>query len=96
MQGATLDFGITPFLQPIYRKLPSPKYYLILKNETHFAWTNFNALGKTTQDAIQEGNNKWMYIYTVAFLDHYIRGTKASPILTSANSDLWSYRFESK
>ena len=46
LQGGTLDLGITPLLRGVYTPLPGPKYYLVLKNETHFAWTNLISLGQ--------------------------------------------------
>jgi predicted dienelactone hydrolase len=96
MQGGTLDFGITPFLPPIYRNLATPKYYLVLKNETHFGWTNLIALGKTTTTAVEEGNAKWMFLYTLAFLECHLQDQPASVLLTSKNTELWSYQFDVK
>src|SRR5262245_27097419 len=42
-QGGTLDLGITPWIRKSnggYDASPSPKYYVELAGEGHFAWTN--------------------------------------------------------
>jgi predicted dienelactone hydrolase len=94
LQGGTLDFGITPFLPEAYRKLDKPKYYLVLKNETHFGWTNLIAHGKTTTEAASEGNAELIVRYTVAFFDQHLRGRDESKTLTTDEPRLHSYKFE--
>ncbi len=98
IQGGTLDFGITPFLPAIYGKLPAPKYYLVLKNETHFGWTNLISLGKTTVEAVQEGNAQLMTDYSVAFFERHLRQKqdKTTEILQQKNSRLETFRHEAK
>ncbi len=98
MQGGTLDWGITPFLPSIYGKLPAPKYYLVLKNETHFGWTNLISLGKTTVEAVQEGNAQLMTDYSVAFLERHLRQKqdKSTDILQMKNPRLETFRHEAK
>jgi hypothetical protein len=91
MQGGTLDLGITPFLNPLYDKLQSPRYHLVLKNETHFGWTNLIALGQTTTAAIEKGNCRWITAYTVAFFQQHLRG-KDQPLLKEDNAELFRYR----
>lgn len=98
IQGGTLDFGITPFQTPIYNKLPGPKYLLVLKNETHFGWTNLIALGKTTTEAVKDGNAQLMTDYSVAFFERYLRGKtgKETELLQQKNPRLDSYRHDEK
>jgi predicted dienelactone hydrolase len=98
IQGGTLDVGITPFQTPIYNKLPGPKYLLVLKNETHFGWTNLIALGKTTTEAVKEGNAQLMTDYSVAFFERHLRGKKGpeTELLRQKNPRLDSYRHDEK
>src|SRR5262245_14365287 len=93
LQGGTLDWGITPFLPDVYKPLPGPKYYLVLKNETHFGWTNLISLGKTTKDCVQQGNGKLMTDYSLAFFNHHLRG-EAAPLLRTKAPGLESYQFK--
>jgi predicted dienelactone hydrolase len=92
LQGGTLDFGITPFLPGIYDKLTGPKYYLVLKNETHFGWTNLISLGKTTTECIKDGNAQLMTDYAVAFFDRHLRDGKDGELLERPNKRLESYQ----
>jgi predicted dienelactone hydrolase len=95
MQGATLDLGITPSLPPLHEKLSSPKYLLVLKNQTHLAWLNMICRGRNTVDAVrQEPNARLIAEYGVAFFDHHLRGSDvAGGLLTQHNPALASYRF---
>jgi predicted dienelactone hydrolase len=92
-QGGTFDWGITPFIPPVYKKLTGPKYYLVLKNETHFGWTNLIALGKTTTDVVKAGNAQLMLDYSAAFFDRHLLGKKDSKLLEEQNTRLSSYEF---
>lgn len=92
-QGGTLDFGITPFITPLYNKLSAPKYFLTLKNETHFGWTNLVSLTQTTTECIQQGNPKLITDYTRAFFDHHLRGQMADKLLSAENDRLQSFLF---
>lgn len=96
LQGGTLDVGITPFLTPVYRKLSGAKVLLVLKNETHFGWTNLISLGKTTKECVADGNAELMTKYTIDFFDQHLLGVDRSAVLEKGNSRLESYRFESK
>lgn len=89
-QGGTLDWGITPFLRPVFNQVKSPKYFLILKLETHFGWTNLASLGKTTTATIEQGNPQLMTEYSVAFLKHHLQ-QQPQPMLREKNSKLASY-----
>ncbi|WP_254506950.1 alpha/beta hydrolase family protein [Anatilimnocola floriformis] len=92
-QGGTLDWGITPLVPGVYQKLTGPKYNLVLKNETHFGWTNLIALGKTTTDAVSSGNAQLMLDYSVAFFDRHVRGQPNEKLLDEKNAKLSSYEF---
>lgn len=93
LQGGTWDFGVTPFLPPLYAQLPAPKYFLVLKNATHFEWTNLVSLGTTTVQAIEQGNPKWIVEYSMAFFDRHLKGEGAE-LLSQANAELASYEFD--
>ena len=95
-QGGTFDWGITPLVPATYKKLTGPKYYLVLKNETHFGWTNLIALGKTTTEAVEGGNAELMLEYSVAFFDRHLLGKKEGKLLEEKNSRLNSYEFVGK
>lgn len=90
LQGGTLDWGITPFLTPLYGKLDSPRYLLVLKNETHFGWTNLVSLGTTTRACIEGGNARLITDYSIAFFDRHLRGEQ-SELLARPNAELQSY-----
>jgi predicted dienelactone hydrolase len=94
LQGGTLDFGITPFLTPTYKKLGGPKVLLILKNETHFGWTNFASMPRTTIECVANGNPELIVKYTVAFFDHHLLRYDRSEVLEKENSRLELFRFE--
>jgi alpha-beta hydrolase superfamily lysophospholipase len=94
LQGATLDWGITPFLKDVYNRLPGPAFYLALRNETHFAWTVLASLGKTTTDCVKQGNPKLITDYSLAFFRHHLRKTP-EPLLQTKARGLDSYQFKS-
>lgn len=93
-QGGTLDWGITPLIPGVYKKLAGPKYYLVLQNETHFGWTNLIALGKSTTAVAESGNAKLMLDFSVAFFDRHLRQGKDASLLTEKHKKLHSYEFE--
>jgi predicted dienelactone hydrolase len=93
LQGGTLDWGITPFLLPIYDRLRTTKYFLVLKNETHFGWTNLISLGKTTTECVQQGNAELMARYSIAFFHRHLCETAQDAVLRKAHPRLESYRF---
>ncbi len=92
LQGGTLDFGITPFVSPLYDKLAGPKYFLTLKGENHFGWTNLASLTTTTTECIQQGNPQLITDYTLAFFNHHLRRQAAPPLLAQDNDRLHAYR----
>jgi predicted dienelactone hydrolase len=95
MQGATFDLGITPSLPALHQKLSSPKYLLVLKDQTHLAWLNHICRGRNTVDAVKEElNARLITDYSVAFFDHHLTGAaRKSGLLTQANPALASYEF---
>jgi predicted dienelactone hydrolase len=87
-QGGTHDFGITPALhksQGAYDLTPEPKYYVEFEGATHFAWTN---LSHVAHDSIAA--------YSLAFMNHYLKGETASPGLTQARADVAVFRYASE
>ncbi len=72
-QGGTLDLGITPWLQrtgSAYDLSPPPKYLVVFRGATHFAWTDFGVVA-----------HRQIVAYSTAFLDHYLRDAPAAPLL---------------
>jgi pimeloyl-ACP methyl ester carboxylesterase len=70
------DFAITPTVsapQGSYDQSAQPKYYVEFANAGHFAWTD----GDNTDHAA-------IVAYALAFLNHYVRGQPAEPLLTHA------------
>jgi pimeloyl-ACP methyl ester carboxylesterase len=77
-QGGTRDFGITPSIaRPggAYDLSPEPKYLVEFDKASHFAWTN---LGRSGREEI--------VAYSVAFMNHYVKGRPADPILTASTA----------
>ncbi len=77
-QTGTLDVGIEPSLKRVngvYDESPAPKYYVEFKRDGHLAWTD-----------LRPGAHAPILDYSLAFLDHYLRGLPAESILTRATS----------
>jgi predicted dienelactone hydrolase len=68
-----------------YALSPSPKYYVEMRGAGHMAWTD---LRQTDHAAIIR--------YSLAFLDHYVRGGMADPLLTEASSEDATLRHEDR
>lgn len=87
-QGGTRDVGITPSVrkpQGSYDQSPAPKYFVEFTAAGHFAWTN---LTSTSHDSITA--------YSVAFMNHYVKGEAADPVLTHARADVAVLRYVSE
>lgn len=56
-----------------YARTPQPKYLVEMASASHMAWTD---LGVSSRETIVD--------YTVAFLDHYVRGEPETPTLQAA------------
>lgn len=93
LHGATFDLGITPFLPGAYRQLPAPKYFLVLKNRGHFAWTNLISLDQTTAECSSQGTGKLICDYTIAFFDHHLLGKDRSSTLHREDDELHNYQY---
>ncbi len=86
-QGGTLDFGITPTLMRsggAFDMAPSPKFLAVFPRAGHLAWTD-----------VRVDAHEAIVAYSLAFLDHYVRGAGASPLLSSGDG-LSDYRFTSE
>ena len=64
LQGAELDWGITPSLEGdrgVYASLHAPKYFVKLKGGTHFEWTNLTCFGEaSTLGCLQRRPNAYL------------------------------------
>jgi len=87
-QGGTLDVGITPWLrkaQGTYDQTPPPKYFVEFKAAGHLAWTNLTA---TAHESIVK--------YSLAFMNHYVKGQAPEAVLTQARADVSALRYASE
>jgi len=87
-QGGTRDVGITPVVrkwQGSYDQSPAPKYFVEFDKAGHFAWTNLSATA-----------HKDIAAYSVAFMDRYVKGDPADPVLTTARADVTVLRYDSE
>ena len=87
-QGGTRDLGITPTLgksMGSYDQSPPPKYYVEFDKAGHLAWTN---IIKTAHAPIVR--------YSVAFMNLYVKGAAADPLLTRALPGVALFRYESE
>jgi len=76
-QGGTWDYGATPGIKKTvvsYEQSPAPKYYVEFKKAGHFAWTS---IGITAP-------RKEIIDYSLAFMNHYVKGAPAERLLTQA------------
>lgn len=86
-QTGTRDAGINRSLKRsngVYDQSPSPKYYIDFDGAAHLAWSDRS---DTFHDQI--------VAYSTAFLDHYVQGKPASPLLTKVSSQVAELRFKS-
>ena len=87
-QGGTWDVGITPSLQKTsggYDQSPKPKYFIEFGRAGHFIWTD-----------LRKDFHEEIAAYSIAFMNHYVRGEPAAPILTRAAPDVTLLRFASE
>jgi pimeloyl-ACP methyl ester carboxylesterase len=74
-QGGTLDFGTTPALQKTsgaYDQSPEPKYFVEFEKAGHFAWADVGIAA-----------HKEIVAYSLAFMNHYVKGETAKSSLTN-------------
>ncbi|MBL6752302.1 MAG: dienelactone hydrolase family protein [Nevskia sp.] len=82
------DFAITPMVDGAlgsYANAPRPKYYAEFANAGHLAWTDSDATA-----------HRLILAYSLAFLDHYVRGRPADPLLTHAARGVSALDFDSE
>jgi predicted dienelactone hydrolase len=87
-QGGTWDLGVTPAIQKTsggYEQSPEPKYFVEFGRAGHFVWTDLN-----------KGFHGEIASYSIAFMNHYVRGEPAAPALTRAAPDVTVLRFASE
>ena len=85
-QGGTWDYGATPRMDKSrlsYEQSPAPKYYVEFKRAGHFTWTN---IGKTSL----RGE---IIAYSLAFMNHYVKGEPAERLLTQASPAVENFSF---
>ncbi len=91
LQGGTADIPITAFLPAVYAKLTGAKYFLVLKGENHFAWTNFSTMRQVTTDAVRSGNVGLIAKYSVAFFDRHLRNRAEAAAVLEKGEGLEKY-----
>ena len=87
-QGGTLDFGVLPELRKnsaAFDLSPEPKYFVNFYGATHFVWTNLGL-----------GHRNEIVAYSLAFMDHYVRGERAADVLTQRLPGVADYRYASE
>jgi predicted dienelactone hydrolase len=87
-QGGTRDLGVTPTLHKsmgAYDQTTASKYYVELDKAGHFAWTNLVSASHST-----------IVNYSLAFLNHYVKGERASPVLTRKLPGVAGFRYASE
>ncbi|MCL4502735.1 MAG: alpha/beta fold hydrolase [Deltaproteobacteria bacterium] len=86
-QGGTRDFAITPALRRAkgaYDQTPGPKYFVEFTGAGHLAWTD-----------LRSSCHQEIIAYSRAFLDHYVKGLPAAPMLTQAMPGVAEWRYDS-
>ena len=82
------DFPITPIVaqpQGSYEQSPQPKYYVEFANAGHLAWTNSDTTDR-----------KAVLAYSLAFLNHYVKGEAPEAALTHPLSGVARLRYASE
>ncbi|MDP9127936.1 MAG: dienelactone hydrolase family protein, partial [Pseudomonadota bacterium] len=88
LQGGSNDNFITPNILKAggtYEQAGAPKYFVEFDGAGHFAWTDLNLKYAESIEA-----------YSLAFLDHYVKGEPASRDLTSRRPDVIQLRYDSE
>ena len=87
-QGGTRDLGVTPTLHKsmgAYDQTGGSKYYVEFEGAGHFAWTNLPS--PVRRDIVS---------YSLAFLNHYVKGDAATSALTRATPNVAVLRYSSE
>jgi pimeloyl-ACP methyl ester carboxylesterase len=88
-QGGTWDLGVTPTVHKAmgsYEQSSAPKYYVEFDKIGHFAWTDAGL-------ATARGG---IVAYSLAFLNHYVKGDPANPQLTTKSPGVAVFRYASE
>jgi predicted dienelactone hydrolase len=88
-QGGTHDVGITPAIekaQGAYDRSPEPKYLVVISKAGHLAWTD---VGRAVF-------RKPIADYSAAFLNRYVKGQSAEPLLSQAGLGISLLRHPAK
>ncbi len=89
-QGGTWDPGVTPAVRKPgggYDLTPPPKYYVEFNRANHLSWTGLPIFRKA---------HSHMISYGLAFMDHYVKGEPARPLLTCAVPGVARFRYVSE
>lgn len=84
-QGGSKDNGVTPYINKgkgAYDKTPAPKYYVEFDGARHFAWS----------DKGREQFHPAIVNYSLAFLNHYLKGQPFPPGLMQKQPGVSDYR----
>lgn len=87
-QGGGRDFGVTPTVRMdggAYAQSPRPKYYVEFPDAGHFAWTE-----------LRDADHAAITAYALAFLDRYVKGAPAAPLLTAPPAGGITLRYDSE
>jgi predicted dienelactone hydrolase len=87
-QSGTWDFAIAPAIVKEsggYDQTPAPKYYVEFRRAGHFAWTD-----------IPSSQHGQIVSYSLAFMNHYVKGEAPDPILTHPSEVVSTLRYASE
>jgi predicted dienelactone hydrolase len=87
-QGGTRDPGITPAVRKpmgAYDQSPMPKYFVEFDGAGHLAWTNLTSTAHAQ-----------IIAYSLAFMNHYLKGDAADATLTQAGPEVAAFRYASE
>jgi dienelactone hydrolase len=87
-QTGTRDYWVARVVQPpgtAYDMSPAPKYSLVFADASHRAW------GEEETAA-----HRVIFDYARAFLDHYVKGDPADPVLTRREPGVAALRYDSE
>ncbi len=82
------DFAITPMVAPpqgSYARTPQPKYFVEFAGAGHLAWTDADSTDR-----------KAILAYSLAFLNHYVKGAPAEALLTHPLPGVLDLRYASE
>jgi len=84
-QGGTRDLGTRTVKRPqgAYAVSPPPKYLVEFGGAAHFAWTNLTTTAHSD-----------IVVYSLAFLNHYVKGMSAERVLTTASPGVSLLRYD--